>query len=62
MGPINPLACHIGALYIIAANEYLKKWVEAAPVKDFTTNMVARFIFENVIIIFGYPRVLMNDE
>jgi hypothetical protein len=41
MGPIHPLTCRIGALYIIATTEYLTKWVEATPVKDWTKKWMA---------------------
>jgi hypothetical protein len=42
--------------------EYLTRWVEFAPVKDSTTMIAAHFLFEQAIIRFGCPRVLMSDQ
>jgi hypothetical protein len=52
----------IGARYIIMTTEYLTRWAKAALLKDCIEEMVARFIFENVITRFGCPRVLMRNQ
>jgi hypothetical protein len=62
VGPINPPKKIIGARYIITATEYLTRWVEAAPVKDCSTETTTHFLFEQVINRFGCPRVLMSDQ
>jgi hypothetical protein len=62
VGPINPPSKRTGARYIITMMEYLTRWVEAAPVKDCSTETTAHFLFEQVITIFGCPRVLMGDQ
>jgi hypothetical protein len=56
------LPCIRQVHYIIMATEYLMRWVEAASVKDCTTEKMAHFIFENVITRFSYPKVLMSDH
>jgi hypothetical protein len=62
MGPINPPEKRIRDRYIITAMEYLTRWVEAAPVKDCSTEKKTHFLFEQVITRFGCPRVLMSDQ
>jgi hypothetical protein len=62
VGPINPPAKRTGSRYIITATEYLTRWVQATPVKDYSAETIAHFFFEEVITIFGCPKVLMSDQ
>lgn len=62
VGPINLLGKRTGAHYISRVTKYLNQWAEATLVKDCTLAMAPHFLFENVIIIFGYPRILMSDQ
>jgi hypothetical protein len=62
MGPINPPGKCTGARYIIIATEYLTRWAEAREVKDCSENTAARFIFDDIIIRFGCPKILMSDQ
>ena len=62
VGPINPPGKRTGACFIITATKYLTRWVEVAPVYDCTTMTVARFSFENIVMCFGCPRILMSDQ
>ena len=62
MGPINPPGKHTEARYIITATEYLTRWVEAREVKDCSATTVACFIFDDIIIRFGFPKMLMSDQ
>jgi hypothetical protein len=56
VGPINPQARQLEERYIITMTEYLKRWVEATPVTDYTTKTATRFVFENVVTRFGCRR------
>jgi transposase InsO family protein len=60
--PINSLGKCTGARYIITATDYLTRWVEAAPVKDYSTVTIVQFIFENILTRFGCLRILMSDQ
>jgi transposase InsO family protein len=62
VGPINPPTKRIGARYIITTIEYLTIWVEATPVNDCSIETSTHFLFEQVITIFGCPRILMSDQ
>ena len=59
VGPINPPAKKSGARYIITVTEYLTRWAEAQPVKNYSA---AKFIFDNILSRFGCPRILMSDQ
>jgi hypothetical protein len=62
MGPINPPTKRMGEIYIITAMEYLTIWVETVLVKYCSVETAAHFLFEQVITIFGCPRILMSDQ
>jgi hypothetical protein len=62
VGPINPPSKRIGGRYIITGMKYLTRWVEVTPVKDYSVDTTAHFLFEQVITRFGCPRVLMRDQ
>ena len=42
--------------------EYMTKWTEPTPVVDCTTVTATNFIFENIVTLFGCPRILMSDQ
>jgi hypothetical protein len=48
--------------YIITMTKYLKRWVEATPVKDCGIETTSHFLFEQVITRFGFPIILMSDQ
>eukprot|EP00253_Pinus_taeda_P003586 PITA_03586 len=62
IGPITPPARHSRARYIITTTEYLTRWVEEAPIKDYTAETTTRFIFENIISRLGCSRNLTSDQ
>ena len=45
IGPIAPIARHSQARYIITTIDYLKRCEEVMPVKNYTAETTARFIF-----------------
>jgi len=62
VGPINPQARRSKVRYIITVIEYLTRWVEATPVIDYTTDIVAWFLFKNVVIRFVCSCILLSDQ
>ena len=62
IGPINPTGKRTGARYIITVTDYLATWAKAAPVKDYSVDTAAQFIFENILTRLGCPRILMSDQ
>ena len=62
MGPVNPPGKRTRRWYIIIVKDYLTRWEEAAPVVDFTAAIVERFMFDNIMMQFGCPRILMSDQ
>ena len=52
----------IGAQYIITVMDYLTRWEKVAPIKDCNTMTTAKFLFENVVTRFGFPKILISDQ
>jgi hypothetical protein len=62
VGPINPPAKRTGARHIITMKKYLTIWAEETPIKDCSADTTPHFLFEKVITIFGFPRILVSDQ
>ena len=62
IGPFPILAKRTGARYIITAVEYVTKWVKAEPVNTCSSEIAAKFIYENIITRFGCPLTLISDQ
>jgi hypothetical protein len=62
MGPIKLPAKSIGNQYSLVATNYITKWVKAKALKDNTTQSIAIFIYEIIIIHFGCSIHLMSDQ
>ena len=44
------------------ATEYLTKWAQTKAVKTDTAAHAATFMYENIIIDFGVPKILVSDK
>ena len=62
IGPFPKLAKRTGARYIIIAVKYVTKWAEAEPVDMCSSEIAAKFVYENIITIFGCPLILISDQ
>jgi hypothetical protein len=62
VGLFTPQARRSGTTYIITATEYLIRWAEVALITDFTTEIIAWFIFKNVVTGFGCLCILLSDQ
>ena len=54
VGPVNPPSR--GYIWILVATEYFTKWAEAVPLRKAAGGVVANFIKENIIIVWGAPQ------
>ena len=61
-GPFPIPVKRIGARYIITAFKYVTKWAEAEPVNTCSSEIAAKFIYENIITRFGCPLTLISDQ
>jgi len=61
VGPFSIPGRRTGARYIITAVEYVTKWAEAEAVKTCLSEIAAKFIYENIIVRFGFPMTLISD-
>ena len=48
--------------YILVATDYVTKWAEAIATKTDNANIVATFLYKNIIMHFGYPKELVSDH
>ena len=51
-----------GARYIITTVEYVTNWAEAELVNTCSSEIAAKFIYENIITRFGCPLTLISDQ
>ncbi|MCO5600642.1 hypothetical protein L7F22_054757 [Adiantum nelumboides] len=59
MGPFKNMGKY---KYIVAAIDYVTKWVEAKALPDNTAKKIANFLFEYIISRFGCPLELVSDQ
>ena len=62
IGPFHIPAKRTSARYIITAVEYVTKWAEVEPVNTCSSEIAAKFIYENIITRFGCPITLISDQ
>lgn len=58
---INP-SSNASHSYVLTATDYFTKWVEAIPVKNATSEIICRFLKENIISRFGVPFKIVTDN
>ncbi len=51
-----------GNRYIVVAMDYFSRWPEVRPLKVANAEMVATFIYEEIICRFGASRILQSDR
>ena len=62
IGPIKPKAQPTGCEYILVATDYFTKWAEAKALRNNTAEVVAKFLYENIMTRFGCPVELVSDQ
>ena len=62
IGPFPIPAKRTGARYIITTVEYVTKWAEAELVDTCSSEIAAKFIYENIITRFECPLTLISDQ
>jgi len=62
VGSIKTPSIHGRKRYILVAIEYMTKWAEAQATRTDDAQMVAKFLYENIITRFGCPRELVSDR
>ena len=60
VGPVNSPS-H-GYIWILVAIEYFTKWAKSVPLRKAMGGAVAKFIKENIIVRFGVPHRIINDN
>ncbi|XP_059076546.1 uncharacterized protein LOC131875864 [Cryptomeria japonica] len=61
IGPIHPHSS-AGHTHILVATDYFTKWVEVAPVRRTTSELVCDFIKQNILVRYGVPQKIITDN
>ncbi len=62
IGPITPTRRLIGNTYILVAIDYATKWVEVKALKTNNVVVIARFLYEYILIKFGCLLTIVIDQ
>lgn len=60
IGPFTPASG--GRIFLILGIDYFTKWIEAEPTAKITSNQVKKFIWQNIITMFGIPMGIVMDH
>jgi transposase InsO family protein len=61
IGEINPSSSGQHK-WILVATKYFTKWIEAIPTRNATHQVVMKFLYENILSRFGFPKRLVTDN
>ena len=50
------------ARYIITKFKYITKWAEVEPIESLSSDIDAKFTYENIVTRFGCPLTLISDQ
>jgi len=59
--PIRLARRYIGNKYIVVATNYATKWVETRALKTNIATVIAKFMYECILIRFGCPLTIVTD-
>ncbi len=62
VGPIKPIGRYTWNKYIIIATNYATKWVEARTLKTNIAVIIAKFLYECILIRFGCPLTIVTNQ
>ena len=58
---MDPFSLSFGFMYILAAVDYVSKWVEAQATRTNDHKVVVKFVKECIFCRYGTPRTLISD-
>jgi hypothetical protein len=62
IGPFPKKGKRTSVRCITTTIKYLTKWAKAEPIKTCTKEVVAKFIYQNIITRFGCPLKIISDQ
>jgi hypothetical protein len=62
LGLIKPMSRSHNNKYILVVIDYVMKWVEAKALRTNVVAIVSQFIYKIILIGFGCPLTLVNDQ
>ncbi len=62
MGPIKLIKRYIWNKYIVVATYYATKWVETRVLKINTIGVIAKKLYECILIRFGCPLIIVTNQ
>ena len=48
--------------YLLVTTDYFTKWVDAKALVNITANLVRKFLWEDIICLFGFPHAMVSDN